>query len=414
MVLVSGCQPVTKSLFEKSRNIIGKLTIPEKLYCERDSDCGVQSTCVCCPEARNKKYVMDIECGLNISCVPCRSREGTSAICVNNQCELAQILNDGAPESVPEEKITKIEKQIEDSCEKNNECSWVSTNCCPEHSGAYWGCINIEKSSIPCSEETVCETSENPKPTQPCACIDNKCTPKEEGESIQEGIISEEKTVQLGISLDIILNFSATENRWSVKEIDSDSLKLIDSRFESDAPEPCTGCRYGGISYFEFLPLKLGTTDLSFYTCDPWNCEETSYRIVKYKIIITNIPEEKYCEKDDDCMKACLDCCICNRGYDAFNKRYIEELGIDPEGNCEGRVMAGGCDSLVNMTYPICEKNTCILISMADCDTESDCVSSEEFGCVSKTFCDRIDSCKEDGEWGCMYCKFNFCSDDPS
>lgn len=96
----------------------------------------------------------------------------------------------------------------------------------------------------------------------------------------------ENKIVELDILFNITLRYSGAKSRWRIKEYDNTSLKLITSSFKSDAPGPCTGCRYDGTSYFKFLPLKKGTTYFSIYTCDAlFLCKETT-EIKTYKIKI--------------------------------------------------------------------------------------------------------------------------------
>lgn len=76
------------------------------------------------------------------------------------------------------EEVTTMKnntKDIESSCFSNNECKWVSTNCCPESGGAKWECINEDKSIISCPEESGCYQFVSQKPTQNCACINNQC-----------------------------------------------------------------------------------------------------------------------------------------------------------------------------------------------------------------------------------------------
>lgn len=122
-------------------------------------------------------------------------------------------------------------------------------------------------------------------------------------------------------------------------------------------------------------------------------------------------PSETYCETDEDCMEVCLDCCTCRNEMIVLSKQYVSYMGIDPNSNCSGITYGPGCP-VTPGRYPVCEKNKCVSIFAGECSTESDCVSSQDYGCVNKNFCDRIPSCKSDGEWACIYCKNGFCSDD--
>jgi len=66
--------------------------------------------------------------------------------------------------------------KLSQSCSSNNECEWISTNCCPESSGAQWACLSKVESVITCSPEVICPTVESPKPTEVCECVNNKCS----------------------------------------------------------------------------------------------------------------------------------------------------------------------------------------------------------------------------------------------
>ncbi len=64
-------------------------------------------------------------------------------------------------------------------CESDDDCEWVSVNCCPEHSGAQWECRGADK-LVFCPEDVICMTVVNPKPTTPCVCSDGDCVEGEE------------------------------------------------------------------------------------------------------------------------------------------------------------------------------------------------------------------------------------------
>jgi len=68
----------------------------------------------------------------------------------------------------------KEKPEIPKSCENDDDCSWVNTNCCPETSGAFWHCAN-GKTDIPCPSEVVCANVHSPRPTQNCGCINGRC-----------------------------------------------------------------------------------------------------------------------------------------------------------------------------------------------------------------------------------------------
>ncbi len=66
--------------------------------------------------------------------------------------------------------------KLSQSCTSNDECEWISTNCCPESSGAHWACISKVESVLNCSPDVICPTVESPKPIEICECVDNKCS----------------------------------------------------------------------------------------------------------------------------------------------------------------------------------------------------------------------------------------------
>ena len=65
------------------------------------------------------------------------------------------------------------------------DCQWVSTNCCPEHSGANWECTHLSQSDMNCSEDAGhiwpcegcgCTEEEVPKPNpRYCTCLNESC-----------------------------------------------------------------------------------------------------------------------------------------------------------------------------------------------------------------------------------------------
>jgi len=61
------------------------------------------------------------------------------------------------------------------SCIADTDCTWLSTNCCPETAGANWECIN-RRSNVTCSGFlVVCPQVISPKPSLLCECIDGIC-----------------------------------------------------------------------------------------------------------------------------------------------------------------------------------------------------------------------------------------------
>lgn len=60
-------------------------------------------------------------------------------------------------------------------CNLSSDCSWQSTNCCPESAGAYWQCINLNESTIKCMGNILCPQFISPKPTTNCSCEGGKC-----------------------------------------------------------------------------------------------------------------------------------------------------------------------------------------------------------------------------------------------
>lgn len=72
-----------------------------------------------------------------------------------------------------------------------------------------------------------------------------------------------------------------------------------------------------------------------------------------------SINEDKYCEKDSDCTKVCLDCCPCWNGAIALNKEYVKKEGINPESNCSSRYTLIGCPGEIKTA--VCVNYTCTI-----------------------------------------------------
>ena len=71
--------------------------------------------------------------------------------------------------------VSAPQKEINKECLIDSDCAWTITNCCSETGGAYWECINSEKSTIICQSENICLAVLRPKPTDACLCINNQC-----------------------------------------------------------------------------------------------------------------------------------------------------------------------------------------------------------------------------------------------
>ena len=74
--------------------------------------------------------------------------------------------------TIPEQVVINISTE----CISDSECSWQSTNCCPEEAGANWECINYGNSIIKCTENILCPQFVSPKPEASCVCLDGECT----------------------------------------------------------------------------------------------------------------------------------------------------------------------------------------------------------------------------------------------
>ena len=74
--------------------------------------------------------------------------------------------------------------------------------------------------------------------------------------------------------------------------------------------------------------------------------------------IVDGISVAKYCEKDEDCISACLDCCPCKINFESYNEGYIKELEINPMGDCIGRAITTGCPN-TDRPKVVCEDNIC-------------------------------------------------------
>ena len=67
---------------------------------------------------------------------------------------------------------------IELRCTENSDCSWESTNCCPESAGAKWECINGKTFEPGCPKNVLCPQYVSTRPTSACVCEQNSCAAK--------------------------------------------------------------------------------------------------------------------------------------------------------------------------------------------------------------------------------------------
>ena len=62
-------------------------------------------------------------------------------------------------------------------CVTNADCSWTSTNGCPENAGASWSCLN-PKSIAETHDLVLCPQVISPKPQANCVCEQGSCVAK--------------------------------------------------------------------------------------------------------------------------------------------------------------------------------------------------------------------------------------------
>ncbi|MFP4116362.1 MAG: hypothetical protein ACLFTQ_04170 [Candidatus Aenigmatarchaeota archaeon] len=67
------------------------------------------------------------------------------------------------------------EEGVTTTCSSDEECAWVSTNCCPENAGANWECVNEDETVIDCPENPVCPQVISSKPEAECGCAEGTC-----------------------------------------------------------------------------------------------------------------------------------------------------------------------------------------------------------------------------------------------
>ncbi len=79
-------------------------------------------------------------------------------------------------------ETTEEDREIVKESTEDEECGWVSTNCCPPQSGANWECVNIEETTIECPENPVCLHVYVGRPKGDCVSLNNTCTAVDNGE----------------------------------------------------------------------------------------------------------------------------------------------------------------------------------------------------------------------------------------
>lgn len=100
-------------------------------------------------------------------------REGSATNCKQEEKECSfEIEKDSMLAAHFDEKDSK-------QCEKDEDCNWVSTNCCPENAGANWECTNKSQADLDCPDDPICPQVISPKPDASCSCTNGEC---EEGD----------------------------------------------------------------------------------------------------------------------------------------------------------------------------------------------------------------------------------------
>ena len=86
-----------------------------------------------------------------------------------------------------EEEEPEMVVEIEESCQEDGDCDWVSINCCPEEAGAEWACVNLEETVIECPGDVICPQVVSPKPSETCGCHGEEC------QTVIDKVLSEEE-----------------------------------------------------------------------------------------------------------------------------------------------------------------------------------------------------------------------------
>ncbi|MGM0439047.1 MAG: peptidoglycan-binding protein [Patescibacteria group bacterium] len=89
-------------------------------------------------------------------------------------------------EEEEEDEEDEDDEDLNEKCEVDDQCEWVSTNCCPENAGANWECLNSEEVDLECEGDEMCPQVISPKPSTPCECEDEECEAEEEEDEDNE------------------------------------------------------------------------------------------------------------------------------------------------------------------------------------------------------------------------------------
>ncbi len=100
-------------------------------------------------------------------------REGDGQECDQYEKECTFTINEDS--MLAAHFIEEEEGGVVTSCSEDDECRWVSTNCCSENAGAQWECVNEGETEINCPDNPVCPQVISPKPETSCECINGEC-----------------------------------------------------------------------------------------------------------------------------------------------------------------------------------------------------------------------------------------------
>ncbi|HMB66021.1 MAG TPA: Kazal-type serine protease inhibitor domain-containing protein, partial [Patescibacteria group bacterium] len=151
-----------------------------------------------------------------------------------------------------EDTSTTTNEDEEESCETNEACEWVSTNCCPGSAGAQWECVNQENLDLDCPENPICPQVISPKPEEDCVCVDGECRAQEQ----QEEEKSEEDEDE-----------EEEENEDENEDDEEEEDKNEDKELEQEEKNVCVG-RNGFLRpnidcCSGLVPYTIGTTSVS-------------------------------------------------------------------------------------------------------------------------------------------------------
>lgn len=144
--------------------------------------CGliVTGLIIALPQEKNNRHKEDIELAKQYSknqgmCTAeykeLVSPDGQTTYGASDGCEIRFLKERGWTE--PDEQTE--EAGTVKTCLGDEECGWVSTNCCSENMGANWACLNEKETEIDCPENPVCPAVISPRPTAECSCIKGTC-----------------------------------------------------------------------------------------------------------------------------------------------------------------------------------------------------------------------------------------------